>query len=826
MAEEKVEKERESGSFMMKLAAMIVDKRKLIFLIVIIGLIFSAFSRNWVEVENDLTYYLPADSETKQALNLMEEEFTTYGSADIMVSSVTYEEAEALEKKIAAMDGVLNVQFDETSDHYNNISALYSITFETTEDDEESLTSLNHVKEALSAYDIYVKTQLGNAKKDIIDSEVAKIMVYVAIIVVIVLIFTSETYAEVPVLLITFVTAMILNAGTNFLLGKISFVSNSVTSILQLALSLDYAVIFCNRFKEEHKNLEVREAVIVALSKAIPEIGASSLTTVGGLVAMLFMNFKLGPDMGICLIKAILFALLSVFVVMPGLLVLFGPLMDKTAHKVYVPKIPFVGEFDWKVRKIVPVLFAVLVLFAYHFSSLCPYAYGYGNLTTPKLNDVQIAENMIKDNFTSNNMVALIVPSGNYDKERELISKLEACEEVDHTQGLASIDALGGYKLADSLNPRQFSELAGIDYEAAELLYGAYAAENEEYSKLLGSLSSYSVPLIDIFLFACDAIHDGYVTLDQDTLDTLESAYDQMNMAKNQLQGENYSRILVYLNLPEGGDETYAFLDTMKETAESVYKDGNILLAGNSTNEYDFKKAFSRDNVVVGVMSILIVLVVLLFTFNSVGMPLLLIAVIQGSIYINFAIPYFTNTGLFFLSYLVVSSIQMGANIDYAIVIASRYMELKETMDRREAIIETLNFAFPTIITSGSILAASGILIGQMTSEAAICGIGQSLGRGTIISIILVMFVLPEILLIGGGIIDKTSFKVPKVERKMEGHGTIRVDGMVNGEVNGRINGVVHAFIQGDANLNVVSGSAAEEKGDEGNESKEAEDNE
>ena len=186
-------------------------------------------------------------------------------------------------------------------------------------------------------------------------------MVLVAVIVVVVLTLTSQTYAEVPVLLLTFVSAMIVNQGTNFLLGTISFVSNSVTSILQLALSLDYAVIFCNRYKEEHTRLPIREAAIVALSKAIPEIGASSLTTVGGLVAMLFMQFRLGADMGICLIKAIIFSLISVFTLMPGLLMLFGPLMERTAHMNFVPKIPFVGKFAYATRFVVPPLFVLLV---------------------------------------------------------------------------------------------------------------------------------------------------------------------------------------------------------------------------------------------------------------------------------------------------------------------------------------------------------------------------------------------------------------------------------------------------------------------------------
>ena len=207
----------------------------------------------------------------------------------------------------------------------------------------------------------------------------------------------------------------------------------------------------------------------------------------------------------------------------------------------------------------------------------------------------------------------------------------------------------------------------------------------------------------------------------------------------------------------------------------------------------------------------MIVLVVLLFTFKSAGMPVLLILVIQGSIWINFSIPYILNQPLFFMSYLVVSSIQMGANIDYAIVVANRYQELKEEMDHRDAIIETMNFAFPTIITSGTILAVAGTLIGMMTSTPSITGIGQNLGRGTIISIILVMFVLPQILLIGGKVVDKTSFSMPNVSKKRTGHGRVRVDGIVHGEIKGIVSGIMHATVDGDVELNLISGAASEE---------------
>jgi len=800
----------QNGNFMMTLAGFIVDKRNLIFLLVIIGFIFSAFSTGWIEVENDLKEFLPDDSETRQGLDVMADQFITYGTAQVMVANISLDKANDLYDELCDLDGIQSITFDE-DEHYNDVSALYTVTFDYSETDDHCLTALEDVKAHLENYDVYVSTALGNSQAEIINSEVSVIMVIVAVIVVAVLLFTCESYGEVPVLLLTFVSAMVLNQGTNFLLGKISFVSNSVTSILQLALSLDYAVILSNRFREEREHLEIREAVIVALSKGIPEIGASSLTTIGGLMAMMFMQFKIGPDMGICLIKAVLFALMSVFLIMPGLLMLFGPLIDKTRHRSFVPHIPFVGKFAWATRFIVPPIFVVVMLLGFHFSNDCPYVYGYGEIETPKQNYVQEADSMIADSFGATNFVALVYPKDDYGIEADMLAELEKYDEVDYSMGLSNVEAMDGYMLADKLTPRQFAELAGLDYEIAQMVYGAYGAKNEEYGEIVSNISTYSVPLIDMMLFVCEQLDEGLVSLEAEQMDMLNEAQTQMQSAKNQLQGESYNRVLIYLNLPEGGEETYAFLDTIRDIAKKYYPDGDVYVVGDSTVEQDFKLSFATDNLVITIVSILIVLVVLLFTFKSAAMPLLLIMVIQGAIWINFSIPAFTDEPLFFMSYLVVSSIQMGANIDYAIVIASRYQEIKNDMDHRTAIIETMNFAFHTILTSGSILAIAGTLIGGMTSEAAIVGIGQSLGRGTLVSICLVMFVLPQILLIGGGIADKTSFSMKTAAKKKEASGHIKVDGLVRGEIHGFVSGIVRADIDGEVNLNLLSGEIAEE---------------
>lgn len=801
-------------NFMVKVATFIVDRRNLFFLLFIIAIIFSVVAMNWVKVENDVSEYLPDTTETKQGLNLMSEEFITYGTAKVMVTNIPYNEAEKISDEIEAMDDVIMLDFDNTKDHYNNFSALYDITFGYEEDDDRALEALDKVKEMLSGYDMYVSTSMGDADAEAIESEMQVISVIVAVIVVSILLLTSQTWAEVPVLLLTFIAAALITKGTNFMMGTISFVSNSVTIVLQLALSIDYAIIFCNRYKEEHATLPIREADIMALSKAIPEITSSSLTTVGGLIAMMFMQFGIGSDMAICLIKAIFLSLLAVFLLMPGLIMVFGNLMDKTKHKSFIPKISFVGKFAYHTRFIVPPLFLVLIIGAFVVSKNCPYVYGYTLLETPIQSESQLTDELIEESFGKSNMVALIFPKGDYVKEREMLDELDARDEVDYSMGIANTEAMDGYMLADKLTARDFAEMMDIDYELAELLYMAYAVDDENYAKIVNGLSTYSVPLIDMFMFLYDEVDQGYVTLDDDLMDDLEDAHTKMQIALDQLQGENYSRALVYLNLPEEGTETFNFLDEMHKIANKYYEDATILIPGNATSQYDLYKTFQVDNNVVNVVSILAVLVVLLFTFQSAGMPVLLILVIQGVIWTNFSFPVLQNKNLYFMSYLIVSSIQMGANIDYAIVISGRFMELKNKMSKKDAIIETMNFAFPTIVTSGSMMVLAGILIGQMSSDGAICGIGQCLGRGTIISILVVMFCLPQILLLGEKIIDRTSFKVSvpiKLERTA---GLVRLDGFVQGQINGAFVGEIHGMVRGDVAAMVKIGKIEQVDGD------------
>ncbi len=783
---------------MIKIATFIVDKRNLFFLLYVFAIIFCVISKDWVHVENDITTYLPETTETRQGLDVMNREFITFGTAQVMVDHISCKHARELAMQIEGIEGVTSVVFDDTENHYKEASALFDITFDGEVQDEISILAMRQIKEMLAGYDVYISSAVDNDSAANLAKEMQVVILVAVGIIVAVLLFTSHAYAEVPVLLITFGVAAILNMGTNFLLGTISFISDSVTIVLQLALAIDYAIILCHRFTEEKETMDTREAAIVALSKAIPEISSSSLTTISGMAALAFMQFKIGEDLAVVLVKAIIFSLLSVFTLMPGLLILFNNLMEKTVHKNLVPKITVIGKMAVKTRFIVPPIFCLIVLGAFYFSNRCPYLFSQSNIVSTKQSEQTIANNKIKNKFGTTNLIALVVPAGNYEAEGKILKALSQYEEVESTLGLSSVEAMDGYVLTDALTPRQFAELTDLDYEVAKLLYSAYAVNNESYGEIVSGLDNTKVPLIDMFLFLHEELDKGYVTLESDMQKTIDDLYVQLHDAQLQLSTDNYSRMLVYLNLPEEAEETYAFFDVIKDEMANYYDRDSFYIVGNSTSNLDLSSSFARDNIIISVLSALFVIVILFFTFQSAGLPVLLIVVIEGSIFMNFSFPYLQNMGLYFLGYLVVSSIQMGANIDYAIVISSRYLSLKQEMPPKKAIVESLNQAFPTIITSGTILAAAGVLIGQLSSDGVISSIGTCLGRGTIISIFLVMGVLPQILLLGDMIVEKTAFTMKMPDKIQHANGVLYVDGRVRGYVSGMVDATIKGVLKGE----------------------------
>lgn len=767
--ERNMEKNTGTPNLMLRIARMIVDKRKAVVVLFAIACIYCVASISKVNVENDLAEYLSETTETRRGLDVMEEQFTTFGTAKVLVTSITYERALELSKELEDIRGISTVSFydadDDTYDikdrekDYKDAAALFELSFQEDEDTALSQTAIKNVRGALEGYEAYVYTTVDKDDAAALQEDMKLISVIVVSVIVVILLFTSGTYAEIPVYLIVFGVAAVLNMGTNYWFGTISFITNAVGTILQLALAIDYAIIFQHRFMEERETLDTKEAVTVALSKAIPEISSSSLTTISGMVALMFMQFGIGRDMGQVLIKAILSSLITVFLLMPALIMMFAKAIDQTAHRNFVPSIKWWGRLIVKVRYVSIPLFLALVALAAVWSSKCGYIYDVNSIESNKKNEYIASRDRIGETFENTNVLAVIVPRESYEKEAELIDALESLEAVDTIMGLSNIEVgdNGEYILVDELNPREFSDIADVDVDLTTALYQIYAVDKEQYRAFTKSINDYRVPVIDMVDFIYEQKEKKAIDFDDEDIEDIDKLYDALCDAREQLEGTDYSRIVIGLRGAVEGEETFRTLDTIREITRNFYKESYVV--GDITSNYDMSASFQSDNTMISILTALFVGIILLFTFQSASLPFILVLTIQGSIWINFSFPYLTDSTMYFLSYLIVSSIQMGATIDYAIVITSRYMVLRnELPDRKMAVAQSIDEAFPTIITSGTIMSCAGFTIGCITSNATIASLGIVLGRGTLISIILVMAVLPQLLVVFDRLIDITAF--------------------------------------------------------------------
>ena len=752
-----------------RISAYIVNKRKAFMVFFILAAVFSVFSSSWVKVSNKLSDYLPESTKTKQGLDVMDENFTTFGTAKVMVNNIDYEKALELSTKLKEIAGVSRVDFYDKSDsdyenkniedYYKDFAALYTISFEDVEDSKLVQEAIVKVREAVSTYDNVVYTTIDKDDAKSLNEDMKVIGILVVIIIVGVLIFTSQTYAEILIFMLTFAVAILLNVGTNFIFGRISFVTKAVGVVLQLALAIDYAIILFHRFMEERRNFKAKHALINALAKAIPEISSSSLTTMAGMVALMTMQFRIGRDLGQVLLKSIIFSMISVFLFMPALIMMFEKWIKKSMHKSFVPNIEFLGKKILSVRFIITGIFAVLLIGGIVLSGKTAYIFDPNSIKSDKKTEYIAAKEEIERHFGSSNILAVVIPKEDYIKEARLLEEISKVEGVKSVTGLANIEVgnEGEYVLTDSLKPRELAEIADVDIDLVKLVYRFYALKNEQYGAFINSIDSYKVPIINMVDFLYDQIENGGVEIDEDITENIEDIHKSITDARKQLESEKYSRFLVVWDRELEGKATFTAIDEVEGIAKSYYNEAYVV--GDSSSDYEISKSFGTDNLRISIITALLVGIILLFTFQSAALPFILVLTIQGSIWVNFSLPYLANEPMFFLSYLIVSSIQMGATIDYAIVITGRYMVLREECEsKNKAISRTLNEAFPTIITSGTIMAASGFVIGFLTSNATIASLGKTLGIGVLISIILVMFVLPVLLYLFDFTIDKTSF--------------------------------------------------------------------
>lgn len=666
-----------------KFYGKVIKHRKIILCVFMILFVVCGILKKYVSVNYDMNAYLPDDSASTVALNVMKEEFQGgIPNARIMIRDVSVGEALKYKDKLEDVDGVRDVTWlddavdikqplelqdkDVVEDYYKDNTALYTVTI----DEEKTLSAVNSIRKIIGDNNAMTGSEVSKAvaTKSTIN-EVNKIAVIGVIFVLLVLIVTTTSWAEPFIVLIGLGIAVVINAGSNIIFGEISFVTNAAGNILQLAVSLDYSVFLIHRFTESRKEFEdPKLAMQDALCKSTSSILSSGLTTVIGFLALALMRFKIGPDLGLALAKGIAISLITVFIFMPGLILASYKLIDKTKHISFVPEFKKFGKIVTKIMIPLTCIFVALIIPSYLASINNSYYYGSShifNVGTEYGDDTKD----IEDIYGKNDTYVLLVPKGNTATESDMVNELKGLKEVT-------------------------SVIAYVEQAGAEVPY--------EY-------------------------------VDSDILSKLES--------------EKYSRIVLNLSLDYEGDETFNYVENIRKIANKYYPE-SYYLAGQGVSTYDLMDTITADMVKVNLIAIGAVLVVLLITMKSVSLPLILVLTIETAIWINLSIPYYLDNTLFYIAYLIISSIQLGATVDYAILFTDRYRENRQTMDKKESIKETISSVTVSILTSGTVLTVVGFLLGIISTHGLLSQLGYLLGKGTICSIISVLFVLPGFLYI------------------------------------------------------------------------------
>lgn len=723
----------------------------------------------FIEIEYDLTGQMPDKSYTDDALDILKKEFDDKGMTYVCVVNITKNEANALLGELKSIKGVANVTYVEDMNYRNN-KALYTVNltdydstkgaFQAVEDIIDYLdeTGRESYLTGMSAYSYFTKAET--------EDSILKIGVVIVVLILAILFFTSKTYFEIVIMLITFACAVAVNMGTNILFNGISYLSNLVALVLQLALSLDYMVILLHRYMEERETKDASSAASTALSKGLIEIFSSSLTTIAGLGSLLLMSMPIGVEIGLALGKSIIASLLSVVFLMPALLVLLDKPLMKSKHKPFVPSIKKPARALVKGRKVIVPIFVVIVALSCVGQFFNTYSFNYNGGSM-----IVDAKEHITEDFGTLNSLVVVVPKGNPEKERELIEFVMLFEDnVDSVNALSYIDIdpteQGKIYLTDEIGKGDMTSLMGAlaggeDFSAFEPIIGSIF---DDYLLSQGITDTNAkVRIIDLL---------EYVVTENDFIASVIPAeyagmLDSLTFAKANLESENYSRLTFNICSDIESERTFAFLDELSANIPNYFSE--FYMTGESVACYDMASYFDSDNLIVCLCSIGFVLVILLLTFKNLLLPIVLILAIQGGIWINFVFPYLTGTPIAFIGYLIITAVQMGATIDYAIVLTNRYRETRGNyLDRYEAMADAENAVFPTIITSGIILTGTGFALSLLAS-GTVSAMGSLLGVGALTSLIIVIFILPSLLLVSEKLVDKCDFnKLFKKKNKVQ----------------------------------------------------------
>lgn len=751
-----------------KLASFIVHGRYVFFVIFLCFIAHSIYGFPKVKVEEDITAFLSQKTDTKKSLDIMDEQFKTYGSATLMVVVDNISDAERIAEMIKNVTEVMSVDFDGTNSTWREPYALYSITFRGEGSDDIYVNAENYIKkDLLKDYKVYTYATLDEFGQ--FSQQVTIALICTIVVIIVVLFLTTDSYAEIIVFPIVFCVAILMNMGSNYWMGTISNISNTVCSILQLALSLDYSIIMANNYTsewdkmtEENKKKPEKDeltesfhyitihAMINSMSFSIVEIFSSCITTIAGLLTLATMDLRLGADLGYVLSKAIVCSVLAVFFLMPGLLIVFSKPIERTRHKRIIPEIHKLGRFAVRARYVLPLVFVVAAIVCGALAETIQDVVFYGETLDTHFKFSNFKDRAkVNEVFGYQNIFAILVPfNGSYELEGRVVDTaltvdlVETATSISRTPVFTAADGSAIYA-GSGLTYRQLAGALGLEEEQARLFYLAYAKDAGETP--VADIETYSPPLVNMLLYIYKLIDAGILTLEEPLQSGLLAAREPLNMMYTQLKGRTYTRVLFHYDGDYESDPVFDMIEELIVKIKAINK-GNIF-AGNCMSAHDLQESFTGDNIKVTVLTIVFIYVLLVITMRSWGLPILLVAVIQGSVFINFTIPIIIRYNFDFFSYLIVNSLQMSATIDYVIVMSDRYTTFRrQGIPKMKAVVQAVNATFSIIITSGLTLTCATLLIGFIIKDVNIHFIGLYMGTGTIISLLATIFVFPGIL--------------------------------------------------------------------------------
>lgn len=692
---------------MQKFGRGVVKLRVPILIVSVLLLIPSIFGFVSTRINYDILSYLPSDIETMKGQDIMLDEFGKGGFSLVMLDGMEDKDVEKVKEKIEKVDHVCDVLWydtladvslpkevlpDDIYDFFNtDNSTMMAVFFDEATSADGSLEAVKEIR-SIAGEQCFV-SGMSSVVEDIKDLTMQEAPMYVVIAVIltsIILALTMDSFLIPLFFMLSVGMAIIYNMGTNFIQGEISFITEALAAVLQLAVTIDYSIFLWHSYKEEKEKHpgDNKEAMAVAIGKTITSVVSSSITTVAGFLALCFMSYELGMDMGIVMAKGVVIGVICCITVLPSMILVFNKALEKTMHKDLVPSLEKPSKFIIKHHAAFIVLFIVVLI---------PAVYGqintnvYYNLTDtlPKdLNSV-IANTKLDEEYNMATTHMLLVDADM--KPKEVNSMLDEMGKVDGVSFSMSLDTLIGPSIPREMVPDSVTKI---------------------------------------------------------------------------LKSDKWQLMLVGSEYKVASDEENAQIDELSKILKSYDKDG--MLIGEAAATKDLIDITDHDFKVVNIVSIAAIFIIILVALRSVSLPIILVAVIEFAITVNMGVPCFTNTTIPFIASVVIGTIQLGATVDYAILMTTRYKtERNAGKDKHEAVTIALTTSMKSIMVSALGFFASTFGVGVYSSVDMISQLCTLMSRGAIISMITVICILPSMLMLFDKVIINTTMGMKKKENKL-----------------------------------------------------------